>query len=277
VDDASSDGTGQLAATALGDRGQVIRNEERIGPARARNRGIEAADGELVATLDADDLWAPEYLASQVAAYDAARNRGQRVALVCCDAELLGPGGPLGERWSDRVGLPDSVDLTGLLNENVVYNSVLVRRDVFIAHGGYSPELVWGEDYDLWLRLVEDGWEIVVNREPLATYRLRPDALSADTVRMTAATAHIYERALTRGNLDRAQRRLARRQRRLQCLLERRALLAQARADGRPQAIAELALVPRLARVALEHPERWKPWLRRGPREAAAGRHVELS
>lgn len=277
VDDASGDGTAELAAETLGPRVSVLVNERRLGPAGSRNRGVIAAQSELVATLDADDLWAPTYLEQQVSTYDAARAAGRRVALACCDAELLGPAGPTGERWSDRIALPDRITLEALLRENSVYNSVLISREVFLAHGGYHQDLIWGEDYDLWLRLLEDGWEFAVSHEPLATYRLRPDALSADSARITMATAEVYERALARGRLSRRQRRTVRRQRRLQRVLARRAMLARAREGGRPAALAELRLVPQLARVALEHPERWAAWLRRGPRRAAAGRHAGVS
>jgi glycosyltransferase involved in cell wall biosynthesis len=274
VDDCSSDGTGQEAAAALGQRVRVLRNDQLLGPAATRNRGVDAARGELIATLDADDLWAPHYLQRQVEAYDSARGEGRQVALVCCDAVLHGPRGPVGERWSDRVRLPTMLTLDELLRENVVYNSVLITRAVFVANGGYRADLVWGEDYDLWLRIVEQGWEIVINPEPLATYRLRTDALSADSARIAAGTRTVYELALARGHLSLRQRSIARRQRRLYALLERRATVAGAREAGHGAALATLRMAPLTARVALEHPERWAGWMRHGPRRAGAGRHT---
>jgi hypothetical protein len=172
--------------------------------------------------------------------------------------------------------MPAVVTLDALLRENAVYNSVLISRAVFIQHGGYDPhpDLVGVEDYDLWLRVVEQGWEIVVNREPLATYRLRPDALSADAARISAGTQRVYENALARGRLNSRQVAIARRQRRMYTLLERRATVACAREAGRSVSLAGLRLAPLTARVAFEHPERWAAWLRRGPRRAAAGRHT---
>jgi glycosyltransferase involved in cell wall biosynthesis len=273
VDDASSDRTGELAA-ALGDRVRVLRNATPIGPAGARNRAVEHATGELIATLDADDLWMPAYLERQISAYDRAVTEGRPVAVVCCDAQLLGPGGLELEQWSDRVKLPGRVTLDVLLRENVVYNSVLMSRAVFVENDGYRVELVGVEDFDLMLRIAERGGEIVVNDEVLATYRLRPDSLSSHSARMAAGTRVVYERALTRGRLNLTQRALARRQWRLHALLERRAHLSAAREAGRPAVLDGLRLAPLTARVALEHPERWAPWLRHGPRRAAAGRHA---
>jgi glycosyltransferase involved in cell wall biosynthesis len=272
VDDASSDGTGELTAV-LGDRVRLVHNDTPLGPAAARNRGVEHASSELIATLDADDLWLPTYLERQIAVYDQAVANGRPVALVCCDAELLGPRGPELERWSDRVKLPGRVTLDVLLRENVVYNSVLMSRAAFVEHGGYEVSLVGVEDFDLWVRVAEVS-EIAVNQELLATYRLRPDSLSAHTARMAAGTSLVYDRALARGRLSAAQRLVARRQRRLHDLLERRAQVTAAREAGRSAALAGLRLAPLTARVALEHPERWALWLRHGPRRAAAGRHA---
>jgi len=271
VDDGSADGTGELAA-ALGERVRVLRNATPRGPASARNRGVASARTELIATLDADDLWHPSYLELQVATYDRARADGRRIAVVCCDAELIDADGGARGRWSDRVPLSDTVTLDALLRENVVYNSVLISRQVFEALGGYRADMIWGEDFDLWIRIVEQGWEIAVNRELLAVYRLRPDALSANSASINAATRTVYEDALRRGRLTPRQRKLARRQRRLHELLERRALLAEAGKGRTSLAGARLTLAA--TRVALEHPGRWAGWLRRGPREAATGRHV---
>jgi glycosyltransferase involved in cell wall biosynthesis len=267
VDDASTDGTGALLST-LGERFCTVTNERRQGPGGSRNLGAQLASSELIATLDADDLWKPTYLERQVQMYDEVRGRGKAVALVCCDAELIGADGDVRGHWSDRVALPEGpVTLDDLLRENVVYNSVLASREVFLSNGGYEPSLTWGEDYDLWLRLAEQGHVLVSNPEPLAVYRMHPDALSADAVRISAGTRTVLERALDRGRLSRRQRAVAARQRRLHSLLERRAV---ASGGG---ILARLRLAPALARVALEHPERWMSWLRRGPRQAGEGRH----
>src|SRR5262245_25673454 len=74
VDDASDDDTA-AAAQALGDgRIRVIRLDKPSGVSAARNRGAAAAQGEWLAFLDDDDLWAPDKLARQL---DAARESGR--------------------------------------------------------------------------------------------------------------------------------------------------------------------------------------------------------
>jgi glycosyltransferase involved in cell wall biosynthesis len=63
VDDGSSDGSGELASEFPDRRFRVLR-QANAGPGAARNRGIKEARGEVIAFLDADDEWMPEYLES---------------------------------------------------------------------------------------------------------------------------------------------------------------------------------------------------------------------
>lgn len=264
VDDGSTDATVEVAR-GFGDRVRVISHEVARGPSAARNAGVERATSELVAMLDSDDLWAPRYLARQVALYDRARDGGKRVGAVCCDARLLGPSGLIGETFADRTARPraEAVSLDELLRVALVYTSVVSPRSVISELGGYSEDLRTSEDYDLWLRMMEGGWEILWNPEPLAIYRLRPNSLTASAEPTAASTAEVLSRALRRGRLHRRGRRIARRQRRLYRLLAHRA---------RPGRGRRLAALPLTVLVALEHPERWARWIRRrGPRPLPGG------
>ena len=72
VDDASTDGTGDVLAAFAGQGLRVVRHRERRGYVAAANAGLAAARGEYVAFLDDDDLWLPEKLERQVEALDAA-------------------------------------------------------------------------------------------------------------------------------------------------------------------------------------------------------------
>lgn len=270
VDDGSEDDTAAIAR-GYGERVRVLRNERPLGPAGARNIGIDNARGELIATLDSDDMWTPRYLESQVALYDQAVARGRPVGVICCDARLLGPNGLKPETFGDRLGRTGGVvTLTDLLQANIVFTSVLAPRSVLRSVGGYDHSLVGVEDYDLWVRLAEEHREIVWNPEVLAIHRLRPGSLASRAELQAEGTARVYELALARGRLDRRQRRIARRQRRLHRLLARRARIAAARSHGERQLGPRLALLPVAALVAFEHPDRWPSWVRQGgPRRRA--------
>jgi glycosyltransferase involved in cell wall biosynthesis len=273
-DDASTDATGDAARAALGERVTVVRNEVAQGPGGARNAAVAAATGELLATLDADDLWLPDFLETQVGAYDRATLGRMRVGLVTCDARFESPSGEDRGTWFGAVGRAEPLTLTALLRTNHVFTSVLCPAHVWREAGGQEPSLWIAQDYDLWVRIVEAGWAALVTDRILAVYRVAEGGISANTVRLAADTRAVMQRALERGRLTGEQRRVARRHIRLQELVEARAAIADARHGGHPVLSRRLRLLPRLVRVAAEHPERWAHWLRRGPRDAGPARHA---
>jgi glycosyltransferase involved in cell wall biosynthesis len=271
VDDGSADATGEVARSFSGVR--VLRNDPARRQAAARNRGAREAAGELIATLDADDTWHPAYLERQLAAYGSAVAAGRRVGAVCCDARLIAPDGSPAGTWTGRVGRPGRIDVTALLRENQVFTSVLCPREVFLALGGYDEDPRLGvEDYDLWVRMAERGYEIVFNDEVLADYRLSL-GLSSQVERMAAGSRLLMERALERGNLTPAQRRIARRRRRVFGVVAHRARISAEPHPAR-KALRIAHAAPLIAASALEHPERWRKWLREGVRPAGARRHT---
>jgi len=69
VDDGSSDGSAAIAES-FGEPVRVIRQPNR-GECAARNRGVQEARGDIIAFLDADDLWHPEKIERQLACFDA--------------------------------------------------------------------------------------------------------------------------------------------------------------------------------------------------------------
>jgi glycosyltransferase involved in cell wall biosynthesis len=270
TDDASSDETGVIAR-ALGEpRLQVLRADANLGPAASRNLALTVASGELVALLDADDLWDERYLEHQVSTYDTHEARHGDVGVVACDARILDPDGFRPRTYMDVVHVPERLDLTAMLRYNALYGSAVAPRAVIDEAGGFTPE-IWGtEDYDLWLRILERGYRAVVTREPLAVYRVSPGSVSANLGGIARALQITYANALARGNLDAAQRRIARRNLRLQRGLEAIEHIAAAR--GRARAALLARTLPLFAVIAVEHPHRLGYGLRalaRGQRRPA--------
>jgi glycosyltransferase involved in cell wall biosynthesis len=249
VDDGSTDET---AAVAERDdpRFRLVRSPRNVGLASARNLGIEHARGELVALLDADDAWLPQYLERMVALYDGADGR---VGLVTPNARFVEAGRESADTYTDRFPRPPRIGVDELLDGNCVFIGVLAPRAVIVEAGGFADGMRSAEDHDLWLRIAEAGYEIVATDEVLVLYTLAPGQLSASLAGMAAGGEAVYRRALERGRLTQGQRRLAARRLRLQ----QAASLAAAR--RRPQ-LRELGLV---ARVVAENPGHWTGWLKR--------------
>lgn len=254
-DDASTDRTSAVAAH-LEPRVTVIRSEENVGPAAARNLAISRASGELLAFLDSDDYWLPEYLERQTGLYERMSAERKRPGIIACNAWILSDSGFLEGTYLDYVGLDSDITVARALRSNPFFvGSVCPRRAVHEA-GCFSADLRSAEDYDLWLRILELGYSGVVSREPLAVYRIRGRSLSADPVTMARGTQVVLGRALARGNLTRREARIARRELRRQRAIEEIAT---------PTGLSYRAMVrhlPLLALVAVEHPCRWPSFAR---------------
>lgn len=134
-DDCSTDGTADIAR-AFGDRVTLVRTDGNSGPAAARNLAIRHSRGELLALLDADDYWLPDYLERQVSLCDSGKN----VGIVACNAALLRAGALLPETYMGVVRFPREPTLRRVLQANP-FLSVLTPRRVVDEVGGFCPEL----------------------------------------------------------------------------------------------------------------------------------------
>jgi glycosyltransferase involved in cell wall biosynthesis len=174
VDDGSRDATASVAER----HGATVVRQQRRGPGAARNRGIQASSAPLVAFLDADDWFAPDKLARQVA-----HMREVDAAAVCTDAWIVDGEDDRAERRKHAGrDVPPALTFERLLRDNpVICSTVLARRDAIAGAGLFDedPDLVATEDYDLWLRL-SAARPIAYLAEPLTFYRRHPTSLSSN-------------------------------------------------------------------------------------------------
>lgn len=180
VDDGSADGTAAWVERRGDPRCRVLRRATRGGPSAARNDGIAAARGELVAFLDADDEWLPEKLARQVAAI--AQHPG--AGLVVCDMRAVHEDGSEGTSIFTRQAPSAGPEAwKALLASSFIGTSTVVTpRRLLHAVGGFDTALAVGEDQDLFIRLALRG-EVVIVPEALAIYHYRHASHSADYAR----------------------------------------------------------------------------------------------
>lgn len=212
VDDGSTDGSGGVVERAAARDGRVrlVRQENR-GLAGARNTGIEASGGEYVYFLDADDWLAPGGLG---ALYGAA----------CASPHGAAFGG---FAWHDAGGaalvseLMPSCPEAGL-NEFLDFNRLPVHGQMMsrttLGKRRFREQLRVVEDYDLWLRLGEQGVRWIALDRVVCRYRLRPGSLSKRyglmlrTLRTILTESFERARAIgwARERIDLSDQRLAR-------------------------------------------------------------------
>lgn len=179
IDDGSTDGSADwIAARADGERIRLIQ-QRNAGVSAARNRGIEAARGDYIAFLDADDEWDPEFLSSML---DAMRDD---VVLAYCGWQNVGLAGPRGRPFipPDYEGPDKAISLFTACRWPI--HAALTRRDAILRAGGFSADLSHAEDYALWLEVAMTGTIALVERV-LAIYHFH-GAAQASANRARAA------------------------------------------------------------------------------------------
>jgi glycosyltransferase involved in cell wall biosynthesis len=162
VDDGSEDGTAAMLARILAlhaDRRMRVVSQPNAGVAAARNRGIALAEGRYILPLDADDRLAPTMLARAAAVLDAR----PEIAIVFTDRQDFGaltgrhPGGRF--------------ELDRLKYFNQLSYCALYRREVWMAIGGYRPNVSGFDDWDFWLAAAARGFIAHHIPEPLVLHR----------------------------------------------------------------------------------------------------------
>ena len=166
VDDASSDDTPvRLRQLAVADaRVRWVRNLTPQGGGGSRNIGLAQAQGTYVAFLDDDDVWHPDKLALQHALLDA----HPEASATSCSFTIANEAGTRVKREVTLLSLQDDQQL---LRANCLGGAsmCLARRAVLERIGGFDPRLPSGQDWDLWLRLSQEG-PILVHERALVYY-----------------------------------------------------------------------------------------------------------
>ena len=209
IDDGSTDATFEIAvACTAGDPRVRLLRKPNGGISSARNHGLRAASGAFIAVLDSDDLWSPEYLATQMRILE----ERPEIDIVTGNAWFLYDHGSPVSRAQDSPGA--SADLTGsagparpvpdprpapnlaqiLADETAVFIMSIFRYRVYQTIGGFDEELRTNEDYDFWLRAAIAGFVFHRNDEPLGHYRRRDDSLSASELRMVRGILVVYQK-----------------------------------------------------------------------------------
>ena len=200
VDDGSTE---DIAAAIAGHptHPHFVQLPVQAGPAAARNRGIQAARGELISFLDSDDLWTPTKLEQFVAALQ--RDASTEI--------YYGPMAPINATGRAVHGhtkpcVAGNITKALFLSSFVHVPTVVCTRALLVRHGLFDESLPVCEDYDLWLRVsLEQPFGLI--DEPLALRRLHPDRLSkACMSRNLAVKANVlrrfYESIADRGIID---------------------------------------------------------------------------
>ena len=144
VDDGSTDRSGEVAKS-FADKGVRHCHQVHAGIGPARNKGVELAQGDFLAFLDADDRWPVEKLERQLRAFDS------DPALEMCFGQAVQlQNGPEWEAGVKDKKLPVAGMVPGM-----VPGTMLIKRDAFVRVGRFQGDWKVGEFIDWYARAVE--------------------------------------------------------------------------------------------------------------------------
>jgi succinoglycan biosynthesis protein ExoO len=177
VDDSSGDGTAAMVGgfCDADRRARLIRLPVNAGPAVARNRGIEAAAGDWIAVLDADDAFDPCRLARLTEAGTAMGGDIVLDNLLILDPADLRPLRTAFEEGGPPRPLAPSEYLRGVQTGRSTFDwgflKPVLRRGFLVEHRlGYRPEMRFGEDVVFMLDAILAGAQLVLVPDPLYHY-----------------------------------------------------------------------------------------------------------
>jgi len=217
VDDGSTDNTATVANAFVSADPRIkyfYQPNGRLG--KARNTAFQSSTAGLIAFLDSDDLWLPNKLELQVAAFEQEQPdvvytngfifSGDEVADESATFPIL-PGRHEGKAMFDRL----------LVRNTIAVLSVMVRRSALEEAGPFEerPAFYGSEDYDLWLRLAQRGAVFYGMDEKLVRYRRHASAMThaeSNVLRPMLAVVrkHLADSNLTEAELKRRVRNLYR-------------------------------------------------------------------
>ncbi len=183
INDGSTDRSREILSSFSDPRVRIVDNDGNRGLIYTLNHGLELARGEYVARLDADDIAAPDRLAQQAAFLD----QHPGVALVGGCAEFIDAEGKV--FMTRRVPLTHDEIVARIFSVNCfIHSGVMFRTSVVRTLGGFRPEALHAEDYDLWLRIIERH-DVANLPAVLVRYRVHPDQVSQRKLVLQRAAA----------------------------------------------------------------------------------------
>lgn len=188
IDDGSPDDSAAIAGRYAGV--ELVR-QANAGVSASRNRGVERARSPWIAFLDQDDIWEPAKLERQMATLAA---NPEADVCFCGQQGLLQVAGT--ETFTrNGISIPPTSGVAKGLYDRLrfVPSCTLVRRSAFLAAGGFRSSAQPCEDWDLWLRMEQNGAKFVTIPESLLLYRLHATNGSNDGEKMFRGELRVYD------------------------------------------------------------------------------------
>lgn len=173
ADDKSTDGTVDIVRImAEGDnRIRLLETDRNLGPAAARNRAMDVANGNYIAFLDSDDVWYPDKLQKQLNFMEV-----NGYSFTYTAYEKINE---LGENMGVVISAPKSVDYSSMLYRGDPIGNLTVIFDVDKLGKFHVPSIKRRNDFALWLKMMHNCDRAYGLNEVLAGYRVYAGSISS--------------------------------------------------------------------------------------------------
>lgn len=190
VDDFADDATRLIVEEAAKNSSvpvRYLRNSENPGACGSRNQGAQLATHEWLALLDDDDSWDPTYL--KVVEQTAAQYPAD--FYITSIAELRN-GRQSKVRWSsDGIGKDNAFDQSGIMTGS----NIVVSRNAYMAVDGFDPSVKVNNDWDMFYRLVAQGFLYKSIETPLVYWQHHEGVrIASETLRRAAGLEDFVRR-----------------------------------------------------------------------------------
>ncbi len=163
---------------------------ENTGTSATRNFASEMTRGDFLCFLDADDIWQPTFL-EELFNFLHQNN----FDLVYADTEMFGVGYRIGESFLDYNPPQGEVSRRTLIEGKCIIlpSGSLMRKSEFEKAGGFDPQVLRTEDFDLWMRMMFQGTRFGFLRKILFKFRIRPGSGSGDSLQRIERCIIVWE------------------------------------------------------------------------------------
>lgn len=152
VDDGSTDGTWHLLQEAKKEHPNkitIVRNEENIGLTKSLIKAEKMAKGDFLGRLDVGDIFLPQKLEKQMQFFEENPAYGL-LGTTCVNMSIF----PYRVKQTQPTTTDQEIRKIIFKKNPLAHSTIVIKRDLYHKAGGYDPMVRYGQDYDLWLRMI---------------------------------------------------------------------------------------------------------------------------
>ena len=176
INDGSTDNSVSIVESFQDTRIRLVHNEKNIGLVSTLNKGLTLVNGKYIARMDADDISLPDRFQKQV---DHLENHPETAVLAANILIINADEDEMGYWDSDRANQSAEEIYTSMAKTCCIAHPTVLMRSEIIKRYQYNSTQKEGEDWDLWMRLLSEGYKIEKLPEVLLKYRVHAASFTA--------------------------------------------------------------------------------------------------